>query len=448
VRLIRIVLLLVVVRLGAQNLQPEDQKYLLSVLPLIERGELTQAQQQLARGMKLYPQSAILYNALGIVYRRQNNTDAAIAAFQEALKLMPAYTAAQLQLGSIYQQRSLKKEAAEMFRAAGESTTNFEALVSTGLALADCEDFAGAARVLAKARAQRPDSTSVVYNLALAEYNAADAQSAMQTLDSVPAAQREPDVLYLRGKVKQALARPDAGDEYLAACRAQPENENYCTDAALALVRRERAVEALELLQAGLEKSPDSVSLLSLSGLTQFRLGRYQDAIGNYTRALEHDPGLDASREGLAFLFYVTGDLEKARQVAEQGLENPDADFYLAHLHGMILYRLSPQLRGAALVAANRALQANPKFAPSYFLRGKIKMEQNEAASALADFERAVALDPKYPLPYYKMSQIYARQGRANDAEAARRKFSDLGSLREEEILARQTLDVLMPAQR
>ena len=75
-------------------------------------------------------------------------------------------------------------------------------------------------------------------------------------------------------------------------------------------------------------------------------------------------------------------------------------------------------------------------------------MEQNDAAGALADFERAAELDPKYPLPYYKMAQIYARQGRVRDAEAARHKFSALGNLREEEILTRQTLDVLMPAAR
>ena len=75
-------------------------------------------------------------------------------------------------------------------------------------------------------------------------------------------------------------------------------------------------------------------------------------------------------------------------------------------------------------------------------------MEQNDFPGALADFERAAELNPKYPLPYFKMAQIYARQGRVREAETARRKFSELGNLREEEILARQTQDVLMPATR
>lgn len=73
-------------------------------------------------------------------------------------------------------------------------------------------------------------------------------------------------------------------------------------------------------------------------------------------------------------------------------------------------------------------------------------MEQNDLPGALSDFERAVALDPKYPLPYYKMAQIYGRQGRAQEADAARRKFSELGNLREEEMLARQAQDALLPA--
>jgi tetratricopeptide (TPR) repeat protein len=157
---------------------------------------------------------------------------------------------------------------------------------------------------------------------------------------------------------------------------------------------------------------------------------------------------VDASREGLGFLYFVTGDLEKARAIIEGGLKKPKVDYYLEHLEAMVLYRASPRLRSQALEAVNRALQANAKFAPSHFLRGKIRMEQNDLSGALADFERAVALDAKYPLPYYKMAQIYARQGRAQEAEAARRKFSELGSLREEEVLARQTQDVLIPAAR
>lgn len=180
-------------------------------------------------------------------------------------------------------------------------------------------------------------------------------------------------------------------------------------------------------------------------GVAQFRMGRYRDAISSYTTALEKDPKVDASREGLGFLYYVTGDLEKSRAVIEEGLKNPKADFYLAHLDAMVLYRMSLQFRSKAFDAVNRALQVNQKFAPSYFLRGKIRMDQGDLTGALEDFRHAIEMDAKYPLPYYKMAQVYARQGRPRESEEARRRFAELGSLREDEILARQTQNILMP---
>ena len=441
-----LVTLAIAVNGSAQAPSTEEQQDLFSVLPLIERGELSRAEEQLVADIERHPRSAILHNALGIVFRKQNRLDRAADSFRKALEILPSFTAAQLQLAAIDQQQGMKQDAARLFRAAADSTANFEALVAAGLGLADCEDYAGATRVLERARAVRPDSQSAAYNLALAQYKTGDLAAAMTTLDSNGVA--EPDVLYLRGKILNGLGKPEAASQFAAACRGQPGNESFCADAALAAIRRQEFLEAVALLEPALARSPASVVLLPVLGLAQFRLGRYREAIRSYAGALEKDRTLDASREGLGFLYYVTGDLEKARAVVEQGLINPKADFYLAYLDAIVLYRLSPQLRAKAAAAVERAIQSNTRFAPSYFQRGKIRMQQNDSAGALADFERAAELDPKYPLPHYKMAQIYARQGRIRDAEAARRKFSALGNLREEEILARQTLEVLMPAAR
>jgi len=433
---------------AAQTPSADEQQYLFSVLPLIDQGDLIKAETQLMQGLERYPRSAILYNALGIVQGKQSKLDKADSSFRKALEILPSFTAAQLQLALIDQKRGNKQEAVKLFRAAGETTKNFDALMTAGMGLADCEDYASAARVLEKAHVIRPDVESVAYNLALAQFKNGDLARALELLQSIPTAEGQPDVLYLRGKVLERLGKAEGTGEIMAACRAEPGNEAFCTSAALDAIRQQRFLDAVAVLQPALEKSQDSFALLSLLGLAQFRLGRYHDAISSYAAALAKDPGVDASREGLGFLYYVTGDLEKARATIESGLKKPKVDYYLEHLEAMVLYRTSPRLRSQALEAVNRALEANAKFAPSYFLRGKIRMEQNDLPGALADLERAVALDPKYPLPYYKMAQIYARQGRAQEAEIARRKFSELGNLREEEVLARQTQDVLMPAAR
>jgi tetratricopeptide (TPR) repeat protein len=450
VRLVAGGLLIVILALKGRAQAPsaEEQQYLFSVLPLIERGELSTAETRLLSGVELYPRSAILYNALGIVYHKLNNIEKASASFRKALEILPSFTAAQLQLASIDQQQGNRTEAAQLFRSASDSTTNFDALATAGLGLADCEDYAGATRVLLRAHVLKPDVESVTYNLALAQYKSGNPASALESLRSIAMAEEQPDVLHLRGKVLEDLGKADSTGDLTASCRMSPGNEVFCADAALSAIRQERFADAVAVLQPSLEKSPGSLSLLPLLGLAQFRLGRYHDAISSYSTALEKDASIDASREGLGFLYYVTGDIEKARAVIEEGLKNPKADFYLAHLEAMVLYRLSPQLRSEARDSVDRALKANGGFAPSYFLRGKIRMDQNDFPGALGDFERAVEVDPNYPLPYYKMAQIYARQGRAREAEDARHKFSQLGNLREDEILARQTQNVLLPGPR
>src|SRR5690242_11010634 len=231
---------LVLVECRAQAPSNEEQQYFFSVLPLIEQGKLNQAEDQLVSGLERYPRSAILHNALGIVYSKQHKLERAASSFRRALEILPSFTAAQLQLGALDQRSGNKDEAAKLFRAAGDSTTNFEALVTAGLGLADCEDYPGAAGLLEKAHKLKPDVESVTYNLALAQYRSGALTPALGSLASIRAADGQPDVLYLRGKVLDGLGKLEGAADLLAACRAQPANDTFCTDAAVAAIRRQR----------------------------------------------------------------------------------------------------------------------------------------------------------------------------------------------------------------
>jgi tetratricopeptide (TPR) repeat protein len=428
---------------SAQTPSAQEQQYLFSVLPLIQKGALAEAEQKLSEGLKLYPGSAILNNALGMVFEQQQKIEAAIKSYQDALEALPHFTAAQLHLALLYQRQDKKKEAAELFNLAASTTSDFDALSSAGLGLAQCEDYAGAVRTLEKARSLRPDSVALTYNLALAHFKRGEFRAARKVLEALRPGTEDADLIFLRGQIKQAL-NEDGVEEMAQGCRLNPASERFCTEAALALIRKERLNEAQTLLQASLEKSGQSSSLLSTLGLAQFRLGKYADAIDSYQRVLAKNPDADEAREGLAFLLYMKGDLTEARRAAEEGLKRPGSDFYLSQIHAMILFRLLPGDWSQALASVNRALEKNSQFAASYFLRGKIAMEQGRLEAALHDFEKAARLDSKYALPHYKIAQILLRLGKPAEAEEARKKFFELGQMREEEILVRQTQDVLM----
>ena len=420
-----------------------------SVMPDIQAGAWQKAERELLDALKQFPQSAVLSNALGIVYEKEDKTDLAIHAYEQATQWLPSFTAAQLHLASLLARTGDCQRANRLYIEASQDTSDSGALSTAGLGLAQCKAYASAAGVLEKVHSLNPQSAATTFNLALARFENGDFNASLSVLESLPPGpeQERPEVLFLKGNLLGALKRPGAAAALSAACHNRPQEE-YCDGAAIEFIREERFLEAVDVLQKSGETLSSSAMALSILGLAQFRLGRYQDAIGSYTRAMEKDKTLEAPREGLTFLLYMTGDLKRARAVAEEGLKVTHPGFYLFYLRALVLYRESRQLWAEAVSSLGSAIKENPGFAPSYFLRGKIRMQQGALDAALDDFSAAVRFDPMYSLPYYKMAQIFERRGDREQAEKARQKFVALGSLREEEVLAKQAQNQLLPVAR
>ena len=436
---------------SASGLAADERQCLAAALPLLQQHNLGDAEAKLAECQRERPQSAILNNALGIVYEQEGRKQEATKAFERALELLPSFTAAQIHLGTLYAGAGNCAPAQRLLSAAASATSDSGALVACGIGLAQCRDLPGSIQVLEKALRSDPRSVSAAYNLALAKYENNEFPGSLQLLNSLPG---EADVLFLKGKVGQAIRRSgssrsgttdaDIAASLSGACVARPQ-QDYCTEAALELIHQEQFGKAANLLEKALPTSPASVPMLSALGLARFRLGRYREAIDTYSKAIKLDPSLEAAREGLGFLLYMTGDLERARSVVEEGLRGSHSEFYLQYLRTLILFRQSPDLWSKALASVSVAIENNPQFAPAYFLRGKIRSDQNDSAAALRDFQAAIRIDPNYSLPYYRMARIYSAMGRAREAAEAANQFSRLGSLREDDILASQAKARLTP---
>lgn len=425
----------------------DEQQYLLSVVPLIQSGALPEAETRLADGLKKYPRSAILSNALGIVYEREKKPAAAMVAFEHALDWLPTFTAAQIHLGTLYAEAGRCDKALGLFSTANAATADPGALAVIGLGAAQCKDYAAAVRYLERAHTSKPDTGAITYNLALARYQLKQYDQTLDLLASMESASggQKPDFFFLRGKAKRAAGRSGAAEDFVRACELDAADV-YCSEAGEELIREEHFPEAVQILREKLAKGSPTTGALTTLGLAEFRLGRYRDSAASYEHALELDKNNDAAWEGLVFLHYMTGDLQAAKDAADRALARPNVDFYLYYLRALVIYRLSRSSADAALISLKQAVAKNAGFAPAYYLRGKIKMDRSDLAGALNDFETATRLDTKYALPLYKMAQIYRRLGRSGDAENAERGFEALGAMREEEVLSQQTQDVLMPA--
>ena len=135
---------------SASGLAPDERQCLAAALPLLQQHNLGAAEAKLAECQRERPQSAILNNALGIVYEQEGRKQEATKAFERALELLPSFTAAQIHLGTLYAGAGNCGPAQRLLSAAASGTSDSGALVASGVGLAQCHDLPGSIQVLEK----------------------------------------------------------------------------------------------------------------------------------------------------------------------------------------------------------------------------------------------------------------------------------------------------------
>ncbi|MGW5684097.1 tetratricopeptide repeat protein [Nonomuraea sp. NPDC003754] len=195
---------------------------------------------------------------------------------------------------------------------------------------------------------------------------------------------------------------------------------------ALIEVRRKRFGESARLVQAAIDLAERDLAdvhpihrLVLYANRAQLRAmsGEPEQALADYTRAIEIDPGYPD--------YYLDrGDLLRRLGRTEQAL----ADFESA-------MRLSPpwpepyynraELRYAAgdldgaLHDLDRALELDPDFAPAYVNRAGLRAATGRYGPARSDVERGLGLDPGNAHLLCVLGQIEAAEGRPAEARAA-----------------------------
>jgi len=64
----------------------------------------------------------------------------------------------------------------------------------------------------------------------------------------------------------------------------------------------------------------------------------------------------------------------------------------------------------------NQALQINPKFAPAYLKRGKLRSRQGDLNGGVKDYSQAIQLEPDYADAYYNRGVLYYKLGNKDAA--------------------------------
>jgi tetratricopeptide (TPR) repeat protein len=136
---------------------------------------------------------------------------------------------------------------------------------------------------------------------------------------------------------------------------------------------------------------------------------QYDDALGDYARAIELNPELPPAFNGRGWTFVLKGEFERAIADISRAIElNPQRAG--SYSDRGVAYRNLRQT-DRAFADFGEALKRNPKLLPALIHRGQMNLAARKFDLALEDFGRAIEVDPKNSSLYALRAEAYGMRG-------------------------------------
>jgi tetratricopeptide (TPR) repeat protein len=303
----------------------------------------------------------------------------------------------------------------------------FDALLESGVKLAQQERYAEAVKLFEKCVQQDPGSFEAHYDLALALFALERFPEAHQAMESVTvASQREQFArYYLLGKVDVALGKlPEARRELSLAFEGSPDQENYALDLGFLMIRQSDYQHATQVLTGAAQIHPQSAYILLGLAMAQAFGGRPSEAAATCGQILRSQPAFSPAELLSAFSHYMAGEYEQAERVAASGLRSSSPSPYLYYMHAATLLRLNSTDYARMLRELEAAERGIPSCTLCYFERSKVHQAASDVPAAIADLETLVTrIAPDFDQAWYRLAALYQRAGRQQDSNRARARF-------------------------
>jgi len=176
------------------------------------------------------------------------------------------------------------------------------------------------------------------------------------------------------------------------------------------------------------QKTPASYRVNQLSGEIFEIQARYQEAAGEYRKAIQKNPAaLNLHfRLGRALLLesHQPANLREARKEFEAELALNPSDAVAEYEVGQIL--LAEQDVAGAAARFEKAVSINPDFTEALVALAKTRSDAKKYGDAIGLLERAVKLQPASESAHYGLMMAYRNAGRAGDAQREKAIFDKL----------------------
>jgi tetratricopeptide (TPR) repeat protein len=193
----------------------------------------------------------------------------------------------------------------------------------------------------------------------------------------------------------------------------------------LQLNRRDWARDELQRLSGGDPKNP--LYLYWLAKL-DYDARAYAPAISRLRRVIELDPNMMRAYNDMGLCFDALGQFDEAVQNFTRAIElnrkqaQPSAWPPL----NLAVSFISLNRFDEAVARLHEALSYNPKFPQAHYQLGLVLEKEGKFTEAITPLQQAIELDPLYPEPHYTLGKIYQRQGKREEAQEEIEKFKKL----------------------
>jgi Flp pilus assembly protein TadD len=216
----------------------------------------------------------------------------------------------------------------------------------------------------------------------------------------------------------ESAGQPEPATSHLReAIQLDPSRENSYLALAFLLEKTQKYGEAVEVLEQGRAKLPQSTLLLLSLGSDLILAEKYAAGIDVLQELLRKAPNEYEAYLKLADAFRKTGasdqEVKILRDLGNRSPDYPRIHFLLARA----TLNLDPVDYAKTLDELALAEEKSPLDAEILYLRGRVYMATNRSEEAVAALRRAIELGPLDPGPYYQLGRLYEKLGQTQMAK-------------------------------
>lgn len=416
--------------------------------------------------LRASPGSAQLWTFQGIAFAGKGDSQQALAAFQQALKISPnsvAALAGAAQIGYEADDRAaipLLNRLLELrpgdptghamlavleyregdctaavphFDKAGELLdSQLDALHAYATCLVRLKRLADAVPVFQRALALRPDDRQERHLLASIQLMAQKPQDALATLRPLlDAGNPTADTLQLASNAfEDAGDTPQAVSTLRQALLLDPRNVSLYLDFANIAFAHESFQVGVDVVSEGMLLQPRAAQLYVARGVLYVQLAQYDKAQADFEKAYELDPhqSLSTAAQGLAAV--QANDLDHALTVIQSKLERKPNDPLLLYLQADVLSQRGAELGTPefqlAMRSAKRAVSLQPTLGAARGVLAKLYMQAGQYPEAVEQCRQALKSDPADQAALYRLIQALRKTGQKSEIPGLLKRFAQV----------------------